>query len=78
MQEYIDWQNEDRKTLRKINALIADIHSNGYLNGIGKPERLKHRPAYSRHIDDANRLVYEGDAQGNVRILSCKGHYDDK
>ena len=45
--------------------------------GTGKPERLKHGSGYSRRIDDANRLVYEIDEQQNIRILSCKGHYED-
>lgn len=48
--EYIYWQTQDRKTLKKINALIADIQRNGVMKGIGKPEPLKHRPGYSRHI----------------------------
>ena len=47
--EYMDWQNEERKTLKKINALISDIQRNGLLKGSGKPELLKHIRAYSRH-----------------------------
>ena len=47
-----------KKTLKKINSLLEDIKRNGALNGIGKPEKLKNRPEYSRGIDDANRLVY--------------------
>jgi toxin YoeB len=75
--EYMDWQTQDRKTIRKINELIKDIHRNGYLRGIGKPEALKGKKEYSRRIDEYNRLVYEGDDDDNLRILSCKGHYDD-
>jgi toxin YoeB len=73
--EYMDWQTEDRKTLKKINELIIDIQRNGLLNGIGKPERLKHIDGYSRHIDENNRLIYTFDEKQNLRIIACKGHY---
>jgi len=73
--EYMEWQNEDRKTLRKINDLIIDIQRNGLLKGIGKPEVLRHIKGYSRRIDDNNRLIYSIDDQQNLRIISCKGHY---
>jgi toxin YoeB len=73
--EYIEWQTEDRKTLKKINALIVDIQRNGLMKGIGKPELLKHLKAYSRHIDEANRLIYSADEKQNLRIIACKGHY---
>ena len=56
---------------------MNDIKRNGAMQGTGKPERLKHGSGYSRRIDDANRLVYEIDEQQNIRILSCKGHYED-
>jgi toxin YoeB len=75
LKDYIKWQTEDRKTLKKINDLIEDILRNGPMEGIGKPEPLKHMKAYSRHIDGANRLVYTTDANQNLRIISCKGHY---
>jgi toxin YoeB len=78
LKEYFDWQTEDRKTLDKINKLIQDIQRNGFVNGIGKPEVLKHRKGYSRRIDDANRLIYDGDSSRNLVIISCKGHYEDK
>jgi toxin YoeB len=77
MREYIGWQSEDKKTLRKINNLISDIQRNGFLIGIGKPEVLKYRKAFSREIDEANRLVYIGDENQNLVIISCKGHYYD-
>jgi len=73
--EYMEWQNEDRKTLIKINDLIIDIQRNGLLKGIGKPEVLRHIKAYSRRIDDSNRLIYSVDEKQNLRIISCKGHY---
>jgi len=76
-EQYIEWQNEDKKTLRKINRLIKSIDRDGPLNGEGKPEKLKHRSGdYSRRIDDANRLVYEV-CDGQIVIMSCKGHYKD-
>lgn len=75
--EYIWWQNQDRKTLDKINKLLEDIKRNGPLKGIGKPEKLKNRPGYSRRIDDKNRLVYQINELGDIKIISCKGHYDE-
>ena len=75
--EYISWQSEDRKTLKRINALIKDIERNGLSDGIGKPEPLKYRKGWSRRIDHANRLVYDSDEKGNLWIISCKGHYDE-
>ena len=74
-EDYVAWQTEDKKTLKRINALIKDIKRNGAMNGIGKPERLKYGVGYSRRIDDANRLVYDIDTQGYLYIISCKGHY---
>jgi toxin YoeB len=74
--EYLDWQGQDKKTLVKINVLIQDIQRNGALTGIGKPEALRGRKAFSRRIDEANRLVYVMDAEQNMEILSCKGHYE--
>ena len=78
LKQYMDWQLEDTKTLRRINELIKDIQRNGFMSGIGKPEPLRGRKAYSRRIDDTNRLVYIGDKDQNLVIVSCKGHYDDK
>lgn len=75
--EYLYWQTQDKKTLKKINRLIQDIIRNGPMSGIGKPEPLKYRPGYSRRIDDVNRLVYDIDDMQNVIIISCKGHYRD-
>lgn len=76
-QDYLYWQTQDKKTLKKINTLLEDIRRNGALQGIGKPEKLKNRPEYSRRIDDANRLVYEIDELQNIKIIACKGHYED-
>ena len=75
--DYQYWQGQDKRTLKKINALLADIQRNGAMQGIGKPEPLKHRPGYSRRIDEQNRLVYEIDELQNIVIISCRGHYED-
>jgi len=77
-EQYMSWQSEDKKTLKRINKLINDIQRNGFMNGIGKPEALKGRKEWSREIDDANRLVYTGDENRNLVIVACKGHYSNK
>ena len=76
-EHYLYWQIKDRKTLKKINELLEDIRRNGAMKGIGKPERLRYRPGYSRRIDEKNRLVYDIDELQNIKIISCRGHYDD-
>lgn len=77
-QEYLDWQNQDKKTLKRINNLIKDIERNGY-DCIGKPEPLKGDLSgyWSVRIDDQNRLVFKikGD---NLEILQCGTHYKEK
>ena len=77
-EEYVYWQMQDRKTLKRINELILDIARNGAAKGIGKPEQLKNELSgfWSRRIDDKNRLIYFVDENGNVCIESCKGHYE--
>jgi len=77
-EEYLHWQTQDKKTLRRINTLIKDIQRNTY-DGIGKPEPLSENLAgwWSRRIDDANRIVYR-EKDGAIVIASCKGHYGDK
>ena len=75
-EDYLYWQQQDRKTLKRINNLLEDINRNGAMHGTGKPEPLKHRSGYSRRIDDANRLVYEIDELQNIKIIACRGHYD--
>ena len=74
---YVYWQEQDRKTLRRINQLLQSIERDGVLNGIGKPEHLKNQDAYSRRIDEKNCLIYEVHGDETV-VLSCMGHYDDK
>ena len=73
--DYLYWQSQDKKTLKRVNELIKDIERNGALNGIGKPEALKYRKGFSRRIDEINRLVYAIDENGVLWIISCRGHY---
>ena len=74
--DYCCWQMEDKKTLKRINALIKDIQR-GSFDGIGKSEPLKGNWSgwWSRRIDDTNRIVYH-EKDGAIIIASCKGHYD--
>ena len=76
--DYLYWQTQDKKTLKKLNQLIADMERNGY-DGIGKPEQLSENLSgwWSRRIDDANRIVYRIQ-DGCLEIVQCRGHYDDK
>ncbi len=75
--DYVKWQSEDKKTLKKINRLMQSISRDGAGNGEGQPEKLKNEPdAYSRRIDEKNRLVYIA-TSGNYTVTSCKGHYDE-
>lgn len=71
------WQTQDRKTRKRINALLKDIERSNF-DGIGKPEPLKGELSgfWSRRIDDMNRFVYRIN-DGILEILSCKGHYND-
>ncbi len=75
-EHYNFWVTEDKKTAKKIFDLITDIERNGANKGKGHPERLKYRPAWSRRIDHANRLVYEI-KDDSLYIIACKGHYED-
>ena len=76
-EDYIYWQTEDRKTLRKINQLIEDIARNGN-EGMGKPEFLKNDLSglWSRRIDSKDRIIYDYDGK-SIIIYSCKDHYSD-
>ncbi len=75
-EEYCYWQKQDKKTLKRINALLEDVKRNGY-TGMGKPEPLKNNLSgfWSRRIDDTNRLVYRIDNE-LVEVIQCKGHYN--
>ena len=75
--DYLHWQTQDRKTLRRINALLKDIDRNGY-EGIGKHEPLRENLSgwWSRRIDDSNRVVYRI-REGRIEIIQCGSHYRD-
>ena len=77
-EDYVYWQTEDKKPLRKINALIKDIQGTPY-EGIGKPEPLKFDLTgyWSRRIDLEHRLVYQVDGS-DILIYGCRFHYDKK
>ena len=76
--DYIYWQGQDKKTLKRVNKLLMDISRNPF-DGIGKPEPLKGNLSglWSRRIDDnGNRIVYYK-SNDIVHIIACKGHYED-
>ena len=74
-EDYLYWQKQNQKTLKRINMLLQDIDRNGY-SGIGKPEPLKGnlQGYWSRRIDDVNRLVYRI-IDNRIEILQCRSHY---
>jgi addiction module toxin, txe/yoeB family len=73
--DYLYWQMQDRKTLKRINDLLKDVQRNPY-EGIGKPEPLRKNLSgcWSRRIDETNRLVYRIQ-DDSLYILACRGHY---
>ncbi|MCG3727789.1 Txe/YoeB family addiction module toxin [Vibrio cincinnatiensis] len=73
--DYVYWQTQDKKTLKRINKLITDVKRSPF-DGIGKPEPLKENLSgfWSRRIDDTNRLVYAVDDSA-ITIISCRYHY---
>ena len=77
-EDYLYWQTQDKKTLRKINRLLSDIKRNGYYCS-GKPEPLKGNLSgyWSVRIDEQNRIVFcvNDDC---VEIYQCGTHYGDK
>ena len=75
-EDYLYWQTQDKKTLKRINTLIRDIERSPF-EGIGKPEALKGELSgfWSRRIDETNRLVYRI-AEDALEILQCRGHYE--
>lgn len=76
-EDYLYWQTEDRKTLRKINTLLTDIERNGN-EGIGKPEPLTGDLSgfWSRRINQKDRLIYALEMD-QIIIIACRYHYDD-
>ncbi|OPX56775.1 toxin YoeB [Oceanospirillum multiglobuliferum] len=73
--DYVYWQTQDKKTLKRINKLITDVQRSPF-EGIGKPEPLKENLSgfWSRRIDDTNRLVYAVDDSA-ITIIACRYHY---
>ena len=77
-EDYLYWQTQDKRTLKRINLILKDIDRNAY-EGLGKPEALSGNLAgyWSRRIDDKNRIVYKIE---NNQVLIAQGgsHYRDK
>ena len=77
-EDYLYWQGQDKKTLRRINLLLQDVARNGH-EGIGKPEALSGDLAgwWSRRINDQDRLVYRI-RDGHIEVAQCRTHYREK
>jgi toxin YoeB len=75
-EDYLCWQGQDRKTLKRINALIQDAMRQPF-EGIGKPEPLRENLSgfWSRRIDDTHRLVYTVE-ENDLAIIACRYHYE--
>ena len=76
-EDYLYWQQQDRKTLKRINTLLRDIDRNGN-EGIGKPEALKQNlhGFWSRRTDEEHRLVYRI-VEDTIEIAQCRTHYEE-
>ena len=76
-EDYLYWQSQDKKTLKRINDLLKDIDRNGYI-GLGKPEPLTGSLSgfWSRRIDSKNRIVYRV-LNNQIEIAQCGSHYRD-
>ena len=76
-EEYLYWQVQDRKVLKRINLLLKDISRDPF-SGLGKPEGLKENLSglWSRRIDDRHRLVYRI-VDDKIEVYQCKGHYEN-
>ena len=75
-EDYLYWQTQDKKTLKRINMLIKDIERNCPMNGIGEPEALKEnlQGYFSRRINEKDRLVYRIE-NNQLLIAQCRSHY---
>jgi toxin YoeB len=73
--DYVYWQGQDKKTLKRINKLITDTQRSPF-EGIGKPEPLKENLSgfWSRRVDESNRLVYAV-SDSHITVISCRYHY---
>ena len=76
-EDYLYWQTQDRKTLKRINQLLKDIDRNGN-ERMGKPELLGYNRQgfWSRRIDDEHRLIYKID-KDEIHVIQCRYHYDN-
>ena len=74
--DYLYWQSEDKKTMKRISKLLQELQRDAASSGISKPELLRHVKGMSRRIDDKNRLVYTIEGESLI-VLSCRGHYED-
>ena len=76
-EDYLYWQIQNKKTLKRINLLINDIKRTPF-EGIGKPEPLRGSLSgyWSRRIDETNRIVYFW-KDNVIYVISCRGHYED-
>lgn len=75
-EDYLYWQNTNKKKLKKINELLKDIAGNPF-EGLGKPEPLKHKYSgfWARRIDEEHRLIYKFEKDA-ILIAKCRFHYD--
>jgi toxin YoeB len=75
-EDYLYWQQHDRKILKKVNLLLEDISRGDPYEGIGKPEPLKHSFSgfWSRRITDEHRLVYRVSDQ-IIQVAQARYHY---
>lgn len=75
-EDYLYWQRNDKKILKRINELLKDISRTPF-SGIGKPEPLKYKYKgfWSRRIDREHRLIYQVKSD-EIRIAKCRHHYD--
>jgi toxin YoeB len=73
--DYVYWQGQDKKTLKRVNKLITDTKRSPF-EGIGKPEPLRENLSgfWSRRVDESNRLVYAVN-DSHITIISCRYHY---
>lgn len=81
-EQYLYWQTQDKRTLKKINSLLKDIDRNGYNCG-GHQETLSGNLSgfHSVEIDEKNKIVFKIEKKGNEEeliIIQCGGHYNDK
>jgi toxin YoeB len=77
-ENYLYWQTQDKKTLKKINSLLESINRNGY-ECIGRPEALSGNLAgfWSVKIDEKNRIVFRI-VEEKIEVVQCGSHYKDK